>query len=118
MAASDNNLFDLLNTVQENAAALTDSINHLQNAVTALQEENAELAIDNEKLRAMLKQVAPNKKGETLTKSRENLKQLYQQGFHVCNEYFGKRLAKNESCTFCLDAIFGRHTQPTPGPKE
>ena len=25
----------------------------------------------------------------------------------VCSEYYGKRLEPNESCTFCLDAIFG-----------
>lgn len=118
MAIANNNLFDLLNQVKANADALNNSIGDLQNAVTGLQEENAELAIENEKLRAMLKQVAPNQGEEPLTKSRENLKELYQQGFHVCNEYFGKHLAKNESCTFCLDAIFGRHDQPTPGAKE
>lgn len=112
------NLFDLLSKSVSDAKTLTDSIQSLQSAVTSLQEENAELTIENEKLREMLKKVAPSSSGEPLTKSRENLKKLYQQGFHVCNEYFGKRLAPNESCTFCLDAIFGRHTQPTPGPKE
>lgn len=118
MAEKQNNLMDLMSTVNGNVELLTDSLSKLQNAVTALQEENAELTIENEKLRNMLKKVAPGSENETLTKSRENLKQLYQQGFHVCNEYFGKRLAPHESCTFCLDAIFGRHTQPTPGPKE
>lgn len=118
MANQQSNLLDLLGKVNDNARLLADSIDELQGAVTSLQEENAELTIENEKLREMLKKVAPEKNKETLTKSRENLKQLYQQGFHVCNEYFGKRLEQNESCTFCLDAIFGRHTQPTPGPKE
>lgn len=118
MAEQHNNLMDIMSTVNSNVDSLAGNISKLQNAVTSLQEENAELTIENEKLRNMLKKVAPGTAGETLTKSRENLKQLYQQGFHVCNEYFGKRLAPHESCTFCLDAIFGRHTQPTPGPKE
>lgn len=85
----------------------------LQAQVTALMETNAELSIENDHLRTILKKLQQQQHSEDhLSGSRENLKQLYQQGFHVCSEYFGKRLEPNESCTFCLDTIFG-HEQPT-----
>lgn len=44
--------------------------------------------------------------GSQLTPSRQNLQKLYKEGFHVCNEYYGKRLEDHESCTFCLETIF------------
>ena len=58
-------------------------------------------------LRQMIKEKQPHHSENQLSGSRQNLKELYQQGFHVCSEYYGKRLEPNESCTFCLDAIFG-----------
>ena len=55
----------------------------------------------------LVKKMEPHHSENQLSGSRQNLKELYQQGFHVCSEYYGKRLEPNESCTFCLDAIFG-----------
>ena len=115
---ADQNIYERFSTARQRAQSLADTLAELQSSVTSLQEKNAELTIENERLRGIIKQQQGNKSSDNLTASRENLKKHYQQGFHVCNEYFGKHLAKNESCTFCLDTIFGRHTQPTPGPKE
>lgn len=102
------NIYDRFAQVTKQTHDLVANVEQLQAQVTELMETNAELSIENDHLRTMLKKMNQSKHGEDhLSGSRENLKKLYQQGFHVCSEYFGKRLEENESCTFCLDTIFG-----------
>ena len=107
------NIYDRFAQVTKQTHDLVANVEQLQAQVTELMETNAELSIENDHLRTMLKKMNQSKHGEDhLSGSRENLKKLYQQGFHVCSEYFGKQLEENESCTFCLDTIFG-HEQST-----
>lgn len=102
-----NNIYDRFSQVMKQTKELVESMEQLQAQVTTVMEQNAELSIENDHLRTLLKKSQSNQTEDHLSGSRENLKQLYQQGFHVCSEYFGKRLDKHESCTFCIDAIFG-----------
>ena len=46
-----------------------------------------------------------------MSKSRLNLQKLYEDGFHVCNVYYGSRRMDDESCVFCLDVIYGEREQ-------
>ena len=78
-------------------------------------EQNAELAIENSHLRARLQELE-ERKGKTtkngLSKSRQNLEKLYEEGFHVCNvdNMYGSRRVNYEPCVFCQDVIYGeRH---------
>ncbi len=43
-------------------------------------------------------EVAKKKKKPTII----NLENIYDQGFHICNLYYGKR-RENESCMFCTE---------------
>lgn len=108
-----NSIYERFAQVTKQTRDLVENVEQLQGQITKLMETNAELSIENEHLRTMLKKMHQQKHDDDhLSGSRENLKKLYQQGFHVCSEYFGKRLEANESCTFCLDTIFG-HEQST-----
>lgn len=101
-------IYDHFAELKKQTQALVESMDVLQNQMNAVLEENAELSIENEHLHQVLKEQR-NKQGQNgsqLTPSRQNLQKLYKQGFHVCNEYYGKRLEDHESCTFCLETIF------------
>lgn len=114
-------LYDHFARLNQQTQDLVANMKLLQEEVNAVLEENAELSIENEHLQQLVSQQAAKEAasadgGESgkLTPSRENLKKLYQRGFHVCNEYFGKRLEDGESCTFCLDTIYGDHSVGAP----
>lgn len=86
----------------------------LQEEMVEVLEENAELEIENQNLREELgKRISKKtlkKHGSTehgLSKSRKNLEKLYSGGYHVCNEWFGKRRPENEECAFCVTIIYG-----------
>lgn len=88
---------------------LVESMEVLSEKLSLVLAENAKLAIENDHLHEVIKQQHREQKKEGLSDSRKMLQRLYQEGFHVCNDMYGKRLEKNEACTFCLDAIYGRH---------
>ena len=101
------NIYERFAQVMQQTRDLVSKMEQLQDQITAILEENVELSIENDHLRQVVKKQQPKHNDNHLSGSRQNLKELYQQGFHVCSDYYGKRLAPNESCTFCLDAIFG-----------
>ena len=105
---SSDNLYEQFAQVMNQTQDLVNKMEQLQAKIIAISEENVELSIENKHLRKMIKEKQPHHSENQLSGSRQNLKELYQQGFHVCSEYYGKRLEPNESCTFCLDAIFGQ----------
>ena len=41
--------------------------------------------------------------------SQINLENIYNQGFHICNLYYGKRRENDENCMFCTEILFGEH---------
>lgn len=108
---ADENIYDRFAQVTKQTRELVANMEQLQNQITEILEQNVELSIANDHLRAVIKKMKGSQAGDQLSGSRQNLKELYQQGFHVCSEYFGKRLAPGESCAFCTDVIFGHDPQ-------
>lgn len=102
-------IYDRFAQVTKQTKDLLENMEQLQIKMTEILEENAELSIENEHLHQIIDKAKDQSDPSELSTPRQNLQKLYEQGFHVCNEYYGKRLDRNESCTFCLDAIFGRH---------
>lgn len=45
-----------------------------------------------------------------LSKARQNLMHIYEDGFHICNISYGQRRENDEQCMFCLDILYGRNT--------
>lgn len=104
---SNENIYDRFAQVTKQTRDLSNNLAQLQEQITVILEQNVELSIENEHLRQVIKKMKGSQEDSRLSGSRQNLKELYQQGFHVCSEYFGKRLAPGESCAFCTDVIFG-----------
>ena len=89
----------------------------LREGVTQVLEKNSELKIENQRLRSLLEQkhrTAEKKShgnGQQLTKSRQNLMKLYNEGFHICKQFFGKHRDKHENCLFCNQILFWHGSQ-------
>ncbi|KRL76893.1 hypothetical protein FC17_GL001557 [Secundilactobacillus paracollinoides DSM 15502 = JCM 11969] len=106
-------VYDYLKNMQSEMAQMTNKFADLQDKVTATLEQNAELKIENQHLRDLIKSthdaetLSDNGKEPQLSKSRKNLEKLYEEGFHVCNYEYGKRRENNEPCAFCVEVIYG-----------
>nr|WP_283812277.1 DNA replication initiation control protein YabA [Lentilactobacillus dabitei] len=103
-------LYDALKEMDTRLNATAVNFSHLHESLIELMEKNAELEIENQHLRERVTEIT-EKVGQNspqLSKSRKNLEKLYNEGFHVCNEYYGKRRENDEDCIFCTDIIYGR----------
>ncbi|WP_027106891.1 DNA replication initiation control protein YabA [Ligilactobacillus ceti] len=105
-------LYDSFNEMGQQTQVLLEQIELIKYEMTRVIEKNAELEIENQHLRERLHELEDKKKtsNETgLSKSRQNLEKLYEEGFHVCNvdNMYGSRRINDEPCVFCQDVIYG-----------
>ncbi len=47
---------------------------------------------------------------QVMSKARQNLMNIYEDGFHICNISYGQRRGNDEQCMFCLDILYGERT--------
>lgn len=104
-------IYDQFSQLTQQTKDLLASVQLLSDRMTEVLAENARLTIENDHLHAVIEQKHRQQQHEGLSESRKMLKQLYQEGFHVCSSMYGKRLEDNESCTFCLAAIYGKQNE-------
>lgn len=102
--------YQALQDVEEELSHVTSQFVSLHESLTNVLEENAELEIENQHLRERINQMeAKDDDGEEhLSQSRQNLENLYNEGFHVCSQFYGKHREDGEDCIFCMDIIYGR----------
>ncbi|MCH5462224.1 DNA replication initiation control protein YabA [Lactobacillus sp. LC28-10] len=105
-------VYEELKDLQTEMLQIISKFEHVQAEVTKTLEQNAELKIENQHLREVLRSDGNDDNDGSnpepqLSKSRQNLEKLYEEGFHVCNFEYGKRRENNEPCAFCLDVIYG-----------
>lgn len=106
------NLSDKFKHLEDNAFFTVEQIHELKTAFDHLVQENNKLILENQNLRDRLNdlQNANDKFPELeveMSRSRRNLEKLYNDGFHVCNMFFGSRREGDEQCAFCLEVIYG-----------
>lgn len=107
-------LYDGFKNMEAQTHLMLNKFAVLRAGMTKVLEKNTELKIENQKLRAMLgeeqRQLTQATKGQSADtqKARQNLAKLYQQGFHICNQFFGKHRDPHENCLFCNEILFGR----------
>ena len=106
-------LYDNFAQFEEDTALSLERLRNLKSDVEKLMEENTALHIENQYLRERLDELEKQNAKELeptspeMTKSRLNLEKIYEEGFHVCNLFYGSRRVEDEPCAFCLDVIYG-----------
>lgn len=104
-------IIDTIVEIEVQTDATLQTLSTLKTEIAKLLEENQTLRIENKHLRERLNS-DPSPLNETsesggLTKSRLNLENIYSDGFHVCNLFYGQRRVEDEPCAFCLEVIYG-----------
>lgn len=105
-------LYDQFHRVESRISSMGADVKEIQEKMDDLIEENANLQIENQHLRDRIdfltkeKEDAQKQEPE-MSKSRLILQKLYEDGFHVCNVYYGSRRLNDEPCVFCIDVIYG-----------
>ncbi|GAA3614565.1 DNA replication initiation control protein YabA [Secundilactobacillus similis] len=106
-------VYEDLKALQLNMDQLITQFEQVQEEVTATLEQNAELTIENQHLRELVKRehdqaITPGNQEPQLSKGLQNLVMLYDQGFHICNDFYGERRKDEEECAFCLSVLYGK----------
>ncbi|WP_125705256.1 DNA replication initiation control protein YabA [Lacticaseibacillus daqingensis] len=107
-------LYDGFVALEQQTQAILDQLKALKTDMGGVLEKNAELEIENRHLREHLQELQKNADHKStgaaeLSKSKLNLENLYEEGFHVCPYMYGQRRIDDEPCAFCLDIIYGEH---------
>jgi len=104
-------IIDTIVEIESQADATLQTLSTLKDEIANLLEENQTLRIENKHLRERLEDQAASaqesQESGGLTKSRLNLENIYEDGFHVCNMFYGQRRVEDEPCAFCLEVIYG-----------
>lgn len=113
-------LYDTIEGLELQARQLVDQLGMIKEDLSEMNQENHTLRMENQYLRDRLdgelakedetntqEQVSDPDNPSGLTKSRLNLENIYEDGFHVCNLFFGKRREGDSPCAFCLEVIYG-----------
>lgn len=107
-------LYDGLNELETELKKSVDALDEMKEAMQKVLEKNTALEIENQHLRELLREPeesetegdSSDEKEEKLSHSRMNLEKIYEEGFHVCNFYYGSRREDDADCAFCLEVIY------------
>ena len=107
-------LYDGFLTLEKHAQQMLREIAAMKDDMAETLERNAELEIENKHLRQHLAELEKDDNktsdgGVELSKSKQNLESLYNEGFHVCQMFYGQRRVNDEPCAFCTEIIYGEN---------
>ena len=103
---AEKNLFDSFDDFSQNLLITLAEIETMKKQVQDLVEQNTTLRLENNKLRERLEQIEQETPGKAHSQGKGNLESIYEEGFHVCNTFYGQRRENiNEDCVFCRELL-------------
>ena len=105
MRMNKKELFDALDEFSQNLLVTLAEVEAIKKNLKSVVEENVALRLENDKLRERLGQVEHAATPKT-KRNRDNLRKLYEDGFHVCTDFYGQRRENDAECMFCDELLF------------
>ena len=91
-------LFDALDDFSQQLLVTLADVEAIKKNLKSLVEENTALRLENDKL----EETTPSKTKHV----RENVRRIYEDGFHVCRDFYGQRREQDAECMFCDELLF------------
>ena len=84
-------LYDKFEELSQNLMSMLAEVEAIKANFSGILDENTALKLENDKLREHLSQVEA----------------IYDDGFHICPDFYGQRRDNNEACGFCAELLYG-----------
>ena len=97
-------VFDHLDHLEEALNQTLSQVSVIRDELEKSLSENATLRMELEKLRNRLADF--DTKTPTPSQPNSNLINIYDEGFHVCTNFYGQRRVDDEPCAFCTELIY------------
>ncbi|MBF0819404.1 DNA replication initiation control protein YabA [Streptococcus acidominimus] len=97
-------IFDALDGFSQNLLVTLAEVEAIKKHLRGVIEENTDLRLENSKLRERLEK-DDREQTRTANFGKENLENIYEDGFHICTFSYGQRRDNDEPCMFCLELL-------------
>ena len=105
-------LYDRVEQLKRQVHQQLELLEEISQELQVVIEENHNLTMENRHVKDRLDELEPNTHTKKVAKKKKrsqsiiNLENIYDQGFHICNLYYGKRRENDESCMFCTEILY------------
>ena len=93
--------------LSQNLMSMLAEVEAIKANFSGILDENTALKLENDKLREHLSQVVQEETGTKMSHGKVNLEAIYDDGFHICPDFYGQRRDNNEACGFCAELLYG-----------